>query len=153
MKPDGSASIDTGPHRARSDAWTGGCACGAIRYEIAGEPLFQNHCQCRDCQYESGTGHGSYLTFAREGVRQHGEPTSWDIVSDSGSVKTRAFCPTCGTPVHLGFAAMPELFTVHAASLDDPARFRPQALTYAARGHAWDHLDPGLPRFAKMPSA
>ncbi len=46
-----------------SDAYTGGCACRAVRYEIRGAPVFQNHCQCRDCQYKSGTGHGSYLTF------------------------------------------------------------------------------------------
>lgn len=28
--------------------YTGGCACGAIRYEIFGEPVFSNDCQCRD---------------------------------------------------------------------------------------------------------
>lgn len=39
-----------------SNAFTGGCACGAIRYEISSEPLFSNHCQCRDCQRKSGTG-------------------------------------------------------------------------------------------------
>ena len=43
--------------------YTGGCACGAIRYETSSEPIFENHCQCRDCQKRSGTGHGSYLTF------------------------------------------------------------------------------------------
>ena len=53
-----------------SEPYTGGCACGAIRFEIAGEPLFQNDCQCRDCQRMSGTGHGSYLTFPRTGVKQ-----------------------------------------------------------------------------------
>ena len=46
-----------------SETFTGGCACGAIRYEISAEPLFMNDCQCRDCQRRSGTGHGSYLTF------------------------------------------------------------------------------------------
>jgi hypothetical protein len=66
---------------------------------------------------------------------------------DSGNVKTRGFCPTCGSPVYLTFAAMPDFFTIHAASLDDPARFKPQAVTYAVRGHAWDHLDPALPKF------
>jgi hypothetical protein len=40
------------------------------------------------------------------------------------------------------FKAMPQLFTVHAASLDDPRRYKPEAVTYAIRGHAWDHLDP-----------
>ena len=33
-----------------SEAYTGGCACGAIRYEISGEPMVSNDCQCRDCQ-------------------------------------------------------------------------------------------------------
>jgi hypothetical protein len=136
-----------------TEVYTGGCACGAVRYEIATEPLFQNHCQCRDCQYESGTGHGSYLTFAREGVKQSGEPKLWNLMADSGNPKTRAFCPTCGTPVHLTFSAMPALFTVHAASLDDPGRFKPQAVSYATRGHGWDHMDPALPNFAKMPNA
>lgn len=131
--------------------YTGGCACGAIRYEISGEPVFQNDCQCRDCQRKSGTGHGSYLTFARGGVKHSGNATLWDLVGDSGNIKTRAFCPACGSPVYMTFAAMPDVFTVHAASLDDPGRYKPQAVTYAVRGHAWDFLDPELTKFDKMP--
>ncbi|WP_457312475.1 GFA family protein [Sphingomonas sp. UYAg733] len=46
-----------------SEAYIGGCACGAIRYEIPSDPLVMADCQCRDCQRKSGTGHGSYLTF------------------------------------------------------------------------------------------
>lgn len=132
-------------------AYTGGCACGAIRFEIAGEPLFSNHCQCRDCQHMSGTGHGSYLTFKRDGVKQSGEAKLWDMKGDSGNVKTKAFCPACGSPVYMTFVAMPEFFTVHAASLDEPGRFEPQVVTYAARGHAWDQLDQALPKFDTMP--
>jgi hypothetical protein len=45
-----------------SESYSGGCACGAIRYEISGEPMVMSDCQCRDCQRKSGTGHGSYLT-------------------------------------------------------------------------------------------
>jgi len=73
------------------------------------------------------------------------------MVADSGNVKTRGFCPSCGAPVYLTFAAMPQLFTIHAASLDDPARFTPQAVTYRLRGYDWDHPDPALPKFDKMP--
>lgn len=132
-------------------AYTGGCACGAIRFEIAGEPLVSNDCQCRDCQRMSGTGHGSYLTFQRKDVKHSGDAKLWDMVGDSGNVKTRAFCPACGSPVSMTFAAMPDVFTVHAASLDDPSRFKPQMVTYRVRGHAWDRLDPDLPSFDKMP--
>jgi len=136
-----------------SEPYTGGCACGAIRFEIADVPLFQNHCQCLDCQHKSGTGHGSYLTFPRQRVKQTGNATLWDLVGDSGNVKSRAFCPRCGSPVYMTFAAMPDVFTVHAASLDDPGRYQPQVVTYAARAQAWDYLDSALPRFDKMPPA
>jgi len=132
--------------------YTGGCACGAIRYEIPGEPLVMNDCQCLDCQRRSGTGHGSYLTFAgRAAVALKGKGTQWAVTGDSGNVKNHVFCSTCGSPVYLTFSAMPELFTIHAASLDEPHRYRPQVVTYAARGHAWDHVDPAIPKFEKMP--
>lgn len=131
--------------------FTGGCACGAIRYAITAEPLFSNHCQCRDCQRESGSGHGSYMTFPRDGVTLTGEAKHWDMTGDSGNVKTRGFCATCGLPVYLTFAAIPDIFTIRAASLDEPARYKPQVVTYAARGHEWDRLDPELPKFAGMP--
>ena len=135
-----------------SKPYTGGCACGAIRYEISAEPLVMNDCQCRDCQHKSGTGHGSYLTFAdRKTVKLEGKAKHWDIVGDTGNVKVRAFCPECGSPVYMTFKAMPDLFTVHAASLDDPSRYKPQMATYASRALAWDHIDPALPKFDKMP--
>lgn len=135
-----------------SKPYAGGCACGAVRYEISGEPMVQADCQCRDCQRKSGTGHGSYLTFPdRKRVKLSGKAAHWDIVADSGSVKTRAFCPACGSPVYLTFAAMPDLFTIHAASLDDPGRYTPQMVFYGVRGHAWDRLDPALPKFDTMP--
>jgi len=132
--------------------YTGGCACGAIRYEIRGEPVFSNDCQCLDCQKASGTGHGSYLSFAGAEVDLDGKAATWDLRGDSGNRKTKGFCPTCGAPVFLRFAAMPDVFTIHAASLDDPARYRPQAVTYAMRGHDWDRVDPAVPSFEKMPS-
>jgi hypothetical protein len=134
-------------------SYTGGCACGAIRYETGSEPIFENHCQCTDCQKRSGTGHGSYLTFPqRAEVRLSGQASQWRVTADSGNDKIHAFCPTCGTPVYLTFTAMPDLFSVHASSLDDPGQFKPQALTYSVRGHAWDAVDPSLPKFERMVS-
>ena len=133
-------------------AYTGGCACGAIRFEIADAPLVMNDCQCRDCQRCSGTGHGSYLTFpSRTNVRLVGDARQWDVTGDGGTVKRHAFCSNCGSPVYLTFPAMPALFVVHAASLDDPSRYQPQFVTYRVRSHSWDFVDPALPRFDKMP--
>jgi hypothetical protein len=131
--------------------YTGGCACGAIRYETSSAPIFQNHCQCLDCQKRSGTGHGSYLTFPqRADVKVAGEATTWRVTAASGNDKIHCFCPVCGTPVYLTFVAMPDLIAFHATSLDDPGQFNPQALTYAIRGHAWDRVDPSLLHFERM---
>jgi hypothetical protein len=135
-----------------SKTYSGGCACGAIRYDISGEPMVMVDCQCRDCQRRSGTGHSSYLTFAdRTAVKLEGRAAQWNVAGDSGSIKTHAFCPVCGTPVYLTLAAMPQLFAVHAASLDDPGRYKPQLVTYAMRALAWDTIDPALPKFDRMP--
>ena len=91
-----------------SKLYAGGCACGAIRYAITCEPVFMNHCQCRDCQRRSGTGHGSYLTFVqRRDVKLTGDAKQWDMVGDSGSVKTSGFCPACGSPVYLTLRPCP----------------------------------------------
>jgi hypothetical protein len=135
-----------------SQVYAGGCACGAIRYEIAAEPVVMNDCQCRQCQRESGTGHASHLTFAdRSAVKVEGKATQWDLVGDTGIAKACFFCATCGSPVYMTFPGMPELFVVRAASLDDPCRYKPQMITWAASGYAWDHADPDLPKFDKMP--
>jgi hypothetical protein len=135
-------------------SYTGGCACGAIRYETSSTPRVQSHCQCRECQMRSGTGHGSYIVFSeRAGMSIVGAPREWRVAGDSGTDKFHAFCPTCGTPLYLTFAAKPGLIAVHAASLDDPSQFAPQVVTYTVSGHAWDTLDPALVAFERMPPA
>lgn len=135
-----------------SDPFTGGCACGAVRYSIVGEPLVMADCQCRHCQQLSGTGHGSYLTFKDAAVALQGEARRWEVTGDLGTVKSHAFCPTCGAPVYLAFPAMPDLFTVHAASLDAPERYAPSMTLFTARGHAWDPVAPGQRTFTGMPT-
>ena len=133
--------------------YVGGCACGAIRYKTRSDPIVENHCQCLDCQKRSGTGHGSYLTFPRRAdVTVTGTTSDWRVKGDSGNEKVHAFCPTCGTPVYLTFAAMPELLAVHATSLDEPSLFMPQMVTYTIRGHTWDTIDPALASFQRMPT-
>ena len=79
-----------------SKTYTGGCACGAIRYETTGEPAAMVDCQCRQCQRDSGTGHQSHLTFVAAQVKVEGEASHWQTIGDGGTVKRRAFCLTCG---------------------------------------------------------
>lgn len=134
-----------------SKPYTGGCACGAIRYEISGEPIAMVDCQCRQCQRDSGTGHQSHLNFFAAEVKVSGQETHWQSVGDGGTVKRRGFCPTCGSHVTLSFPDMPKVFIVTPSSLDDPGRYQPQLVSWTAAGQAWDHLDPAVPKFETMP--
>jgi hypothetical protein len=134
-----------------TEPYTGGCACGAVRYEVSGTPMAENDCQCRQCQRQTGTGHGSYLTFAGAAVSVEGQPNRWEAIGEGGTVKHSAFCAECGSPLFLTFPDMPDVFVVRAGSLDDPARYQPQMVFWTTAGHAWDQLGPDLVKFEKMP--
>jgi len=91
-------------------------------------------------------------TFAtRAAVRITGNARAWRVTGDSGNAKSHCFCPICGAPVYLTFAAMPEAIAVHAGSLDESERFRPTVVTYGIRALAWDRMDPALTTFERMP--
>ena len=134
-----------------SKPFRGGCACEAVRYEVIGEPVVMVDCQCRQCQRESGTGHASHVVFAGAEVKVEGEVRTWDLVGDAGTRKRRGFCAICGSPVFLTFPDAPAIFSVRAASLDEPGRYAPQFVTWTASAQPWDCIDPALTRFERMP--
>jgi hypothetical protein len=131
--------------------YRGGCLCGAIRYEIAAEPMIAGQCQCFDCQHETGGGHTSFMAFPTDAVKLTGTPRSYEVKADSGNAMRRGFCPTCGSPVVGATSGLPGVTTISAGSLDDPSVFKPQFVCYTSRGHAWDRVDPAVPSFPKMP--
>src|ERR1700759_2143433 len=45
---------------------TGGCLCGAVRYEASGEPTMMGYCYCKDCQKASGSGFIPFMGFKAE---------------------------------------------------------------------------------------
>ena len=115
--------------------FTGGCLCGAVRYECSAEPLFMGNCHCRDCQKASG---GAY------------EP---DIGLPAAALKTlsRGFCPECGASLFGKTSAMPDLAMITAGSLDDPSQYKPILDIFTASAQPWDHMNPTLAKFPKMP--
>jgi hypothetical protein len=131
--------------------YRGGCACGAIRYEIAAEPMFGGQCQCLDCQHESGGGHTSFMAFPADAVKLIGSPRYYEVKADSGNMVQRGFCATCGSPVIGRTSGLPHMTTISAGSLDDPSVFKAGFVVYTSRAHAWDRVDPALPSFPKMP--
>lgn len=124
--------------------YEGGCSCGAIRYELRSEPQFSFHCQCRQCQRITGTGHASQFMVPRGTVTLRGKLTYYELRADSGNTVRSGFCPTCGSPILKTSAGHPEAMFFHAASLDDPTRFKPQKIVWSSGAQPWDYVDPNL---------
>lgn len=134
--------------------FTGGCACGAIRYEATSAPLVMLQCHCRDCQRSSGGGFSSYVVVPRETFRlTRGALRFHALPSEVGGVTRRGFCADCGTPIVSLSDAAAEIAALRPASLDDPSWFSPQIDVWTTDAHSWDRMDPALPKFPKYPSA
>ena len=132
-------------------SFTGGCLCGAVRYQCDGEPVMAGHCHCEDCRRSSATGHSSHLAVPEASVRIAGALAAYARPADSGAMITRYFCPTCGAAVSSTNSGMPGLVFLRASSLDDLEIFKPQMHVYVSRAASWDRRDDSLPAFETMP--
>lgn len=130
----------------------GRCLCGAVTYEIEGDPLVVAHCHCIDCQRLSGAGHTTGATFPADKIRVQGEVSAFHLESEVKSVVTRTFCPRCGSPLFGQSTRMPGFMTVAVGTLDDPDSVGPpQVAVFARTRRSWDVMDGALPSFAALP--
>jgi hypothetical protein len=134
-----------------SQGFSGGCLCGAVRYQSAVGPQVVGHCHCVDCRKSSGTGHCTHVVIPEDAFTVSGEVKFYDRPADSGNIVSRGFCPTCGSAVYSTNSGMPDMVFPRASSLDDPEIAKPQMVVYASRAPSWDHVDPELPAFPTMP--
>ncbi len=132
---------------------TGGCLCGAIRYEVRAEPLMTACCHCRDCQRATGAAYFPALAVPAAALEVRGEPETFALEAESGNTITRAFCGTCGSTLWGWSSAMPEGRNVSAATLDEPQRFTPMAHIFTRSAQPWDTMAAGVPQFERMPAS
>jgi hypothetical protein len=124
--------------------YTGGGACGNIRYESSAEPQLSLHCCCRACQRASGGGCTSLFIAPAKSLRVMDDLRFFDRTAESGNTVRGGFCPTCGSPVTSVNSGYPDVRYIHAATLDDPWRFVPERVVWGSERQPWDHLDPSL---------
>ncbi len=129
----------------------GGCLCGAVTYEISGEPIFVGHCACENCQKATGSGHTTVAAFADAAVTEHGAVTSFATTGDSGEPISYQFCPKCGSRLFTRASTMPNVVMVTLGTMEAAADLTPQMMVYGKRRRAWDHVDPAMPVFQDMP--
>jgi hypothetical protein len=138
----------------KNTPFSGGCACGSIRYESAAEPIVMLHCHCRDCQRSSGGPFSSFIVLPSEAFKLlQGSLRFYGSPSEMGGKTRRGFCPECGSPIVVKPESLPQLVAIRAASLDDPSWFNPQVDVWTSDAHPWDEMNPKLPKFDKYPPA
>ncbi|HEX2378588.1 MAG TPA: GFA family protein [Gaiellales bacterium] len=127
---------------------TGGCLCGAVRFEVDEPLLTANYCHCTRCQRRTGTAASAQAVI---------EPGSLRIVQGADVVRAfrppdgwaKLFCPECGSALFSQSRDDPAKMTVRMSAFDTDPGIRPQARYHVATAAAWEPIpDDGLPRHA-----
>ena len=130
---------------------TGGCLCGALRYEASEPPAYAGHCYCADCRKASGSGFIGFMNFPAAALRISGATRQFRWPAASGRESVRNFCARCGSLVFGGVVGVDPSHTIYAGSLDDPSLFEPKIAIFTRGRPAWAVIPEGLVRFEGLP--
>lgn len=129
---------------------TGRCQCGAIQFEVQGEPVYSALCHCSDCRRSAGAPVVGWALFPEDKVSVRGEPREYR----SSENVTRHFCAECGTGLfYRNPVAFPGMMDVQTATLEDPSAFPPQVHVQWAEAAPWMERAHELPRFERYPDS
>jgi len=127
---------------------TGGCHCGAIRYDVDGEPVHSALCHCSDCRKSAGAPMVGWTLFREDQVKIEGQVVRYRS-SEQG---VRHFCAVCGTGLFYSNATIfPDMIDIQTATLDDPSLFPPSAHIQCAEAATWMDSVHELPKFERFP--
>ena len=130
---------------------TGGCQCGAIRYEITQTPQMVYTCHCTDCQRMTSSAF-SIGCVLPEGAFHvvRGDPKAVQRLADSGRETIWWICPECGSWV---CASRPgaTVRNVRGGTFDDTSWLRPTVHFWARSKQPWIALPEGGRNFETQP--
>ena len=117
---------------------TGGCCCGAIRYEVRALPYAVTVCHCRDCQRLTGSAFSMPMVVPQHAFSvTQGASKTWERTADSGNVSTQHFCDSCGTRLYTEPRSLPHCVTIRAGTLDDTSWLKPVAQVWTKSAQSW----------------
>ncbi|TGN40671.1 GFA family protein [Marinobacter confluentis] len=127
----------------------GGCHCGAVRYEVEGEPYTHALCHCSDCRHHSGAPMVGWTMYPREALTiTKGQPKLYES-SENGR---RHFCPDCGTGLFYSNAhALPGLIDIQSGTYDTPEEIPARIQIQIAERISWMERVHELPVFDRFP--
>jgi hypothetical protein len=126
---------------------TGGCNCGAIRFEVTLPLVDAGYCHCTRCQRRTGTAaslnggtapHAFRLLSGTDQLKRFSPPGGSD----------KAFCSACGSAIFSQDPARPDVVNVRLGIFDRDPGIRPQYHQYVAYAAPWEAIvEDGLPRY------
>ncbi len=128
---------------------TGGCHCGAIRYQAGGEAITHALCHCTDCRRHAGAPMVGWTMYPQDAVKvTKGKPETY-VSSEHGR---RYFCADCGTGLFFtNEIALPGIIDIQSGTFDDPAVLPPKAHIQVAERISWMERVHELPAFDRYP--
>jgi hypothetical protein len=126
---------------------TGHCLCGAIQFEIDGDPACLSQCHCVQCRVAAGATPVAWATFQRAGLAIRAGAPAW---FQSSSHARRGFCSACGTSLFFENMRFPDEIDVTTACLDQVDALAPTMHIWVSSKVAWARTD-DLPCHARAP--
>ena len=124
--------------------YSGGCLCGAVRYQVSGSARNLCFCHCRSCRLATGAPAVPWGTFARADFHvTRGRLAQYR----SSSAVTRGFCAACGSSLTYSSEARDGEIDVTLATLDEPMRLTPQVHVWVGDKLPWVNISDGRPQF------
>ena len=125
---------------------TGGCLCGAVRFEINGPIRHIVHCHCSQCRKAQGS------AFATNGIVN---ASDFRMLAGANELtgyestpgQTKYFCKTCGSPILSKTASKPDQVRIRLGSIDSDIRERPEAHIFASSKANWEEITGDLPQY------
>lgn len=98
---------------------TGGCQCGAVRYELQGDPAELYVCHCRECQAQSASAFGISVIYPASALTVvSGETRCWSRPAAKRGRLDCHFCAECGSRMWHGDSNGDVPISVKGGSLD-----------------------------------
>lgn len=120
-----------------SDALTGGCHCGRLRYTLTEAPGFAFLCTCDGCKRLSQGARLAGCSVKPAALTLEGEPAVYDYQGGQATIHL-VFCPTCGTRIYADPEAYPDMLALRIGTLDDPNAIPKVKRIFADQACAWE---------------
>jgi hypothetical protein len=117
---------------------TGGCQCGALRYQLTEPPLMIYACHCANCQRIAGSAFGLAANVKEASFEfTSGTPATVTWRSEAGNERYGSFCGNCGCRIAHGQTNSIGILSLRAGTFDDASWVVPAAHTWTRSAQPW----------------